>query len=71
MKLDLDESGKKVEATLYRGMISSLSYLIAVKLDIKFSVCMCVHIQSNHKESHLTTVKRITRYLKGKFNMGL
>ena len=32
---------------------------------------MCAHFQSNPKESHLTTVKRILRYLKGTHNLGL
>ena len=47
MKLDLNKGGKKVEVTLFRGMIGSLLYLIASKLDIMFSVCMCAHFQPN------------------------
>ena len=71
IKLDLDESGKKVEATLFRGMIGSLLYLTASRPDIMFSVCMCARFQSNPKESHLVAVKRILRYLKGTSNLGL
>ncbi|PKA65050.1 putative mitochondrial protein [Apostasia shenzhenica] len=44
-------------------MIGSLLYLTASRLDIVFSVCMCACFQSSPKESHLTAVKRIFRYL--------
>ncbi|BAT83405.1 hypothetical protein VIGAN_04054700 [Vigna angularis var. angularis] len=46
-------------------MISSLLYLTANRPDIMHNVCMCVRFQSCPKESHLTTVKRIMKYLKG------
>jgi len=52
-------------------MIGSLLYLSASRLDIMFSVCMCVRFQSNPKQSHLSAVKRIIRYLLGTMNIGL
>nr|XP_016467285.1 PREDICTED: uncharacterized protein LOC107789921 [Nicotiana tabacum] len=70
-KLDLDEKGKSVEHKLYRGMIGSLLYLTASKLDIVFSVGLCARFQANPKESHLKAVKRILRYFKGTFDMCL
>ncbi|GJU19286.1 retrovirus-related pol polyprotein from transposon TNT 1-94 [Tanacetum coccineum] len=36
-----DESGVSVNETLFRGMIGSLMYLIASRLDIQFSICLC------------------------------
>ncbi|WVZ62398.1 hypothetical protein U9M48_012154 [Paspalum notatum var. saurae] len=51
-KLDPDESGIKVDQTLYRSMIGSLIYLCASRPDIMFT---------DPKESHLTAVKRILR----------
>ena len=36
-----------------------------------FSVCMCARYQANPKESHLSVVKRIMRYLLGTINLGL
>ena len=45
-------------------MIGSLLYLMASRLDILFSVCLCAKFQSCPKESHLIVVKRIIRYLK-------
>ena len=41
IKLDMDEKGKSVDHTKYRGMIGSLLYLTASKPDIMYSVCLC------------------------------
>ncbi|GJU16289.1 hypothetical protein Tco_1144255 [Tanacetum coccineum] len=62
--LGLDLAGKPVNETLYRGMIGSLMYLNATRPDIQFSTVLCARYQSNPKESHLTTVKKILKYLK-------
>ncbi|WVZ80759.1 hypothetical protein U9M48_028212 [Paspalum notatum var. saurae] len=70
-KLDPDESGIKVDQTLYRSMIGSLLYLCASRPDIMFSVCLCARFQADPKESHLTAVKRILRYLKHTPSIGL
>ncbi|XP_070020307.1 secreted RxLR effector protein 161-like [Nicotiana sylvestris] len=64
-KLDIDEPGSSVDQKLYRGMIGSLLYLTTSRPDIVFSVGLCARFQANPKESHLTAVKRILRYLKG------
>ena len=69
--LDKDENGKNVDTKLYRGMIESLLYLTASRPDIMFSVCMCARFQANPKESHLTAVKQILRYLKDTLDFGL
>jgi len=52
-------------------MIVSLLYLTASRPDLLFSVCLCARFQSDPRESHLTEVKRIFRYLKGTTNLGL
>ena len=44
-------------------MIGSLLYLCASRPDSVFSVGLCARFQSNPKESHMTAVKRILRYL--------
>ena len=41
LKSSRDTSGKSMEQTLYRGMIGSLLYLTASRLDIFFSVGVC------------------------------
>ena len=71
IKLGKDENGKAVDITKYRGIIGSLLYLTASRLDITFSVCLCAIFQSNPKESHLSAVKIILRYLRGTMNLGL
>ena len=71
IKLDKDEKGKEVYIKKYRGMIGSLLYLIASRLDIMFSVCLCARFQSCPNESHLLAVKRIFRYLSGTIGLGL
>ena len=71
IKLDMDEKGKTVDQTKYRGMIGSLLYVTASKPDIMYSVCLCARFQACSKESHLNVVKRIFRYLKGTTDIGL
>ncbi|KAI3762304.1 hypothetical protein L1987_52729 [Smallanthus sonchifolius] len=69
--LDADTNGVAVDQKQYRSMIGSLMYLTASRLDIMFVVCQCARYQANPKISHLTAVKRIFRYLKGKPRHGL
>jgi len=69
--LELDKESKKVDRTQYRAMIGSLLYLTTSRPDIMFNVCLCARIQKEPREVHLTTIKRIFRYLIGTFNLGL
>jgi len=63
VKISSDLVGKPVDPSLYRSMIGSLLYLTASRPDITFSVGVCARFQANPKESHLTAVKRIIRYV--------
>ena len=69
--LDADPEGKLVDAKQFRGMIGSLLYLTSFRPDIQFSVCLCARFQASPRESHLTAVKRIFRYLVGTQDIGL
>ncbi|KAK6148545.1 hypothetical protein DH2020_019457 [Rehmannia glutinosa] len=71
VKIDKDEKGKSVDESKYRGMIGCLLYLTASRPDILHAVCLCARFQSNPKESHMSAVKRIFRYLKGTIQYGL
>ena len=71
IKLDMDEKGKCVDQTKYRGMIGYLLYLTASRPDIMYSVCLCARFQACPKESHLNVVKRIFRYLKSTIDIDL
>ena len=70
-KIDHDESSKKFDITSYRGMIESLIYLTASRPYIIFSTCLCARFQADPRESHLISLKRIFRYLKGTPNLGI
>ena len=52
-------------------MVDSLLYLTTSRPDIMFATYLCARFQANSKESHLTTIKRIFRYIKGTQNLGL
>ena len=71
LKLSNDASGKNVEQILYRGMIGSLLYLTASRPDISFSMGVCARYLSDPKESHLSSIKRIIRYVNGTSNYGI
>ncbi|KAJ9542504.1 hypothetical protein OSB04_029010 [Centaurea solstitialis] len=70
-QLDADLSGKPVDQKTYRAIIGSLLYLTASRPYIVFSTGVCACYQCDPRDSHLTAVKRILRYLKGTPNFGL
>ncbi|GJR45449.1 hypothetical protein Tco_1313552 [Tanacetum coccineum] len=53
------------------SMLGSLMYETASRPDIMFAVCACFKVSSHSKDLHLSVVKRIFRYLKGKPKLGL
>nr|GEY37022.1 uncharacterized mitochondrial protein AtMg00810-like [Tanacetum cinerariifolium] len=57
------DAGKLVNKTSYKGMIGSLMYLTATRPYIEFSIVLCARYRSNPKESHLSDMKRILRYV--------
>ena len=64
VKLTVNLLGKSVDPSLYRRMIGSLLYLTASRPNISYSVRVCARYQANPKESHMTTLKRIIKYVK-------
>nr|GEW51320.1 uncharacterized mitochondrial protein AtMg00810-like [Tanacetum cinerariifolium] len=66
-----DPDDEDVDVHTYRSMIGSLMYLTSSRPDIIFTVCACARFQVTPKASHLHSVKRIFRYLKGKPHLGL
>ncbi|KAJ9566996.1 hypothetical protein OSB04_002962 [Centaurea solstitialis] len=55
----------------YWAIIGSLFYLMASRPDIVFSTGVCARFQCDPRDSHLSAVKRILRYLKGTPDFGL
>ena len=70
-KLNVDSSRVEMSPTLYRSIIESLLYLTTSRPDIAFSIGVCARYQAAPKESHLTAVKRIIRYINETPNYGL
>nr|GEY13288.1 hypothetical protein [Tanacetum cinerariifolium] len=68
--LKLDLVGKPVDHTDYRIMIGLLMYVTSSRPDIMLATCMCARYQDNLNEHHVSTVKRIFRYLKWTINLG-
>ena len=64
VKLTVNLLRKSVDPSLYRSMIGSLLYLTASRPNISYSVGVCARYQANPKESHMTTLKRIIKYVK-------
>ncbi|GJZ53629.1 retrovirus-related pol polyprotein from transposon TNT 1-94 [Tanacetum coccineum] len=52
-KPDEDLQGNPVDATLYRGMISSLMYLTSSRPDLIYAVCLCARYQTKPTKNHL------------------
>nr|GEU56266.1 retrovirus-related Pol polyprotein from transposon TNT 1-94 [Tanacetum cinerariifolium] len=71
IKLTKDNEADFVDRSKYRGMIDSILYLTASRLDIMFSVCSSARLQDNHKTTHLEAVKRIFRYIRETSHLGL
>ena len=64
VKLTVDLLGRSVDPSLYRSMIGNLLYLTASRPDISYSVGVCARYQANPKESHMTALNRIIKYVK-------
>ena len=64
VKLIVDLLGKSVDSSLYRSMLGSFLYLTASKPDISYSVGMCTRYQPNLKQSHMTALKIVIKYVK-------
>ena len=71
VKLTVDLLGKSVDPSLYRSMIGSLLYLTASRPDISYNVGVCARYQANPKESHMTALKRIIKYVKTTIEFGV
>ena len=71
VKLTVDLLGKSVNPSLYRSIIDSLLYLIASRPDISYSVGVCARYRANPKESHMTALKRIIKYVKTTAEFGV
>ncbi|GJY15503.1 retrovirus-related pol polyprotein from transposon TNT 1-94, partial [Tanacetum coccineum] len=70
-RLDADLQGTPTNQTTYRRMIGGLMYLTTSRPDIAYATFVCAHYQARPMVKHLKEVKRIFRYLRQSYNMGL
>ena len=70
-KLSKDDDSPNVDQSSYRSMIGILLYIIASHPDIMHVAGMVGRYQDAPKQSHMLTINRIFRYLKGTMNYGL
>ena len=71
LKLFGDTTSERVDATLYRQMISSLMYLTNTRPDICFAVNTLSQYMIEPRHVHLIAAKHVLRYLKGTIDYGL
>ena len=71
LELTKDESGKPVNATEYRSIVGGLRYLCHTRPDISYVVGVVSRFLERPTEQQNQAVKRILRYIKGTFNLGL
>jgi len=70
-KLSKDDTGTKVDATLFKQVVGSLMYLTTTRPDLMYGVSLISRFMSSPTESHWFTAKRILRYLKGTTELGI
>ncbi|XP_050909995.1 secreted RxLR effector protein 161-like [Lathyrus oleraceus] len=70
-KLRKESNDEFVSATLCKQIIESLRYLCNIKPDICQSVRLLSMFMEKPQECHLTTVKRVLRYIKGTIDHGV
>jgi hypothetical protein len=64
-KLSKDDDFKSTDQRQYRSMIGSLLYVTTSRLDIMQAVGQVAQFQEAPKESHVLSIKRIFKYLRG------
>ncbi|GJR01109.1 retrovirus-related pol polyprotein from transposon TNT 1-94 [Tanacetum coccineum] len=70
-RLDADLQGTPIDQTKYHSMIEWLMYLTSSRPDITFPTFISARYQARPTIKHLKEIKRIFRYLKQTYNMGL
>ncbi|GKV37173.1 hypothetical protein SLEP1_g45232 [Rubroshorea leprosula] len=70
-KLSKDDQETKVDSSYYRSLIGSLLYLTATRLDLMFAASYLSRFMSTPSKFHLVAAKRVLRYIKGTYELGL
>lgn len=70
-KLFKDESGRAVDATMYKSLVGGLRYQVNTRPDIAFSVGTVSRYIERSTALHFSAVKKILCYVKGTLPFGL
>ena len=70
-KLSKDDESLELDNTMFRSMIGSLLYVTTTRPNVMQAIGLLARFQSTPKETHVTTVKSIFKYLKGTMEYGL
>nr|GEX51828.1 retrovirus-related Pol polyprotein from transposon TNT 1-94 [Tanacetum cinerariifolium] len=68
---DCDRLSKEMSSKCQMSMMGQVSFFLASRPDLVFTVCMYARYQSKPTKKHLEAIKRVFRYLQGTINMGL
>lgn len=70
-KFSNDDESLEVDHTMYRSMIGILLYVTSKRPYVMQVVGLVSRFQSAPKETHVTVVKKLIKYLKGTMKYGL
>lgn len=66
-----DEDGVRIDRTLYKQIVGSLTYLTATRPNMMFVVNLISRYMKSPTELHLRAAERVLRYLIGTINLWL
>lgn len=70
LKLSKQSTSPPVDAIVYRSIVGSLRYLVNTRPDIAYAVGIVSQCMEKPTMEHMTTVKRILRYVSGSLSIG-
>ncbi|XP_074374211.1 secreted RxLR effector protein 161-like [Apium graveolens] len=71
LQIDADINGDPVDATYYKSLVGGLRYLVYTRPDIAYAAGIVSHYMEKPIMLHLSAIKRICRYIKGRLHYGL
>ena len=69
LKLSRESEAEEVDVTHYRRLVGSLRYLVHTRPDLAFAVRYVSRFMERPTAEHLQAVKRILRYVLGRWTM--
>ncbi|XP_058774598.1 secreted RxLR effector protein 161-like [Vicia villosa] len=70
-KLKNEDGGRLVDSSMYRSLVGSLFYLIAIRPDLMFATSLLSRFMSKPSHLHLGAAKRVLRYVMGTMEHGI